>query len=319
MDGDRGQFDLLQALERNNQLSLKILLPLRVRPHSTEDEIREIFSWRALSPESKLRPGFIKFLLDGIVESATAHLIEPYAHPAGLTVGDLYPPNLFEQMATFVDSLGLQVAVHAIGDGAVNRALSTFENLRHRNGSRDRRSRIEHIELLQDADLPRFAANGIIASMQPLHAPVSQPDLSNDAWAKSLGAQRLGLAYRWRDLLESGTHLTFGSDWPVVSYNPLLGVQAAVTRCYWPQSRNSQKIELADALRAYSSAASYAEFREQVKGKLLPGYEADLVLLDGDIFESDPNDIANLKARLTVVDGEIVHGAQDLDRYVVRN
>jgi predicted amidohydrolase YtcJ len=209
------------------------------------------------------------------------------------------------------DRAGLQILIHAIGDRANDLILSMFEQVERENGKRDRRFRIEHAQHLRPQDIPRFARDRVIASMQPYHA------IDDGRWAeKRIGKERAKTTYAFRSLLDSGATLAFGTDWTVAPLNPMLTVYAAVTR-RTIDGKNSkgwvpeQKISVEETIRAYTAGSAYAEFQDHVKGTITTGKLADLVLLSRDIFKIDPKEIENVKVVLTMVDGRVVYEERD--------
>jgi predicted amidohydrolase YtcJ len=198
--------------------------------------------------------------------------------------------------------------VHAIGDAAVRRTLDGYAAAMDANPGRPPgagRHRVEHIELIHPNEVPRFAQLGVVASMQPLHAP--RDASGTDVWPARVGPARWPLSFAWQTLRNAGARLVLGSDWPVVSQSPLAGVQAAVTRAPWAPGLPDQRQTLADTLRAYTAEAAYAEFQEHAKGQLRPGFLADLVLLSEDLWAIPPEAIGQVVPLLTVCDGRIVH------------
>ena len=210
------------------------------------------------------------------------------------------------------DQAGLQVLIHAIGDRANDEILSIFEQIEKENGPHDRRFRIEHAQHLRAQDIPRFACDKVIASMQPYHA------IDDGRWAeKRVGALRAQTTYAFRSLLDSGATLAFGTDWTVAPLNPLLTIYAAATRRTLDgQHLNGwvpeQKTTVEEAVRAYTIGSAYAEFQENDKGSVSPGKLADIVMLSGDIFKLEPTEIAEVKVLLTVMDGRVVYEAREL-------
>ena len=204
------------------------------------------------------------------------------------------------------DRAGLQVLIHAIGDRANDMILTIYEQVERENGKRDRRFRIEHAQHLRAQDIPRFARDGVIASMQPYHA------IDDGRWAeKRIGKERAKTTYAFRSLIDSGAMLAFGTDWTVAPLNPLLTIYAAVTRRTLDGKNPKgwvpeQKISVQETVRAYTAGSAYAEFQENVKGTITVGKLADLVLLSRDIFKIDPKEIENVKVVLTMVDGRVV-------------
>jgi predicted amidohydrolase YtcJ len=198
---------------------------------------------------------------------------------------------------------GLSVAAHAIGDGANRAALNAFERTADAWEQALLRPRIEHVQCLDDADLPRFAALGVIASMQPVHA-TSDRDLADAIWG-----ERAAKAHRTRELLDSGAHVVFGADPPIEPLDPLSGLRAAVHRTLDEREpwHPEQRIPIADAISCFTAAAAYAVGEERRRGCLLPGLQADLVVLDTDIV-THPERVADAQVVATMLAGRWVHG-----------
>jgi predicted amidohydrolase YtcJ len=243
-----------------------------------------------------LRVGPVKAFMDGTLGSRTAWMLDGSGDV--LLTEDALADAIAEAAAG-----GLGMAVHAIGDGANRAALNAFERTRDQWEQALVRPRIEHAQCVDDADLPRFSELGVIASMQPVHA-TSDRDVAERLWA-----ERLRCAFRTRDLLESGAHLVFGADPPIEQLDPLEGIQAAVHRTSdgRPPFQPQQRIPVADAIAGFTSAAAYAVGEERHRGCLLPGYAADLVVLDTDIV-AHPERIAGARVEATMLAGRWVHG-----------
>jgi hypothetical protein len=251
----------------------------------------------------------IKIVADGALGSRGAALLEPYDDEPGTTGLLTTPPEEVYALTLAASRAGFQTAVHAIGDRANRAVLDVFERVqREVPGARDLRLRIEHAQILDDADIPRFARLGVIASMQATHATSDMP------WVPSrIGLARTGEgAYVWRKLLDSGAVVANGSDFPVESANPLLGIYAAATRQdaagrpaggWMPY----QKMSREEALRSFTLAAAYAAHAESVLGSLEAGKLADLVLLSKDIMYVPPGEILTAVVRLTMIGGEVVY------------
>ena len=256
-----------------------------------------------------LRIGVLKGFADGSLGSTTALFYDPYLDApdtSGLPSDELVDaPAMLADMVG-ADAAGLQLALHAIGDKANATILDMFAEVERRNGPRDRRMRIEHAQHLSAADIPRFKGQGVIASMQPYHA------IDDGRWAeKRIGAERAKGTYAFRSLLDAGAVLAFGSDWFVAPMEPLLGIHAAVTRRTLDGANPGgwvpeQKINVAEAVRAYTWGSAYASGEDATKGTLEPGKLADLVVLSGDIFAIDPADIAGVQVDATLLGGKLV-------------
>jgi predicted amidohydrolase YtcJ len=219
----------------------------------------------------------------------------------------MYPEGSMLERVVGADRAGLQIMIHAIGDRANDLILSIFEQVERENGARDRRFRIEHAQHLRNQDIPRFARDRVIASMQPFHA------IDDGRWAeKRIGKDRAKTTYAFRSLLDAGATLAFGTDWTVAPLDPMLTIYAAVTRRTL-DGKNSkgwvpeQKISVPETVRAYTMGSAYAEFQENVKGSITPGKLADIVMLSRDIFKIDPKEIEKVKVELTMVDGRVVY------------
>ena len=281
-----------------------------MRAGDVERPIARALQLRAQHRDLLLRFGTIKGYVDGVIEAKTGAVLEPYAD--GGTGLPNWQPDALQAAVVAADKAGLQVYLHAIGDRAVRMALDAHEAALKTNGPRDRRGRIEHIETIATADYPRFAALGVIASMQPLHA---NPDQNlQDVWVKNAGPDRASRGFSWGNLERAKARLAFGSDWPVVTADVRRGLYCAVAR----KTREGgppggwlpeQAVSLESALRHYTIDAAYASFEEDVKGSLAPGKLADLVVLADDLFKAPPETILKTRVLLTVVGGRAVYRA----------
>ncbi len=250
----------------------------------------------------------VKLYLDGALGSRGAALLEPYSDEPGNSGLLLTPPGVFQSLVSRAMWCGLQVNTHAIGDRANRIALDTYAAAVEKTGGGPGRHRIEHAQVLAPEDLPRFAALGVIASVQPTHATSDRP------WAGDrLGAGRIGGAYAWRSLLDSGARLALGSDFPVEAVSPLLGFYAAVTRQDtdgYPEGGwdPKQRLTRDEALRGFTIDAAYAAFMEDTVGSLEPGKRADFVVLSRDIMTVPAPEIPGTAVVATYLDGEAVFG-----------
>ncbi len=255
-----------------------------------------------------LSSGTVKVFYDGVLDSWTAVMVEPYADRPGWVGEPLFSPERFRNLAVAIDRRGLQIAVHSIGDGAVRAVLDGYEAARQANGRRDSRHRIEHIEVITASDVPRFAELGVIASMQPPHPPGAM-DFPLEPTLSRIGRARWPLSYAWRTLKQAGAHVVFASDWPVSPIDPILGMKAAICRKPWAEGDPDQSFSLTEALAAYTVEGAYAEFMEHAKGRLKPGYMADLVVLSKDIEAVDPNRLDEVRPVTTICGGRITFRA----------
>lgn len=253
------------------------------------------------------RIGALKGFVDGSLGSHTAAFDAPFTDAPGdrgLLVID--PETLYELVAG-ADAAGLHVMVHAIGDRAIGTLLDVYARVAEANGPRDRRFRVEHAQHLRQADIARFAELGVIASMQPYHA------IDDGRWAERvIGAFRARTTYAFRSLMDAGAVVAFGSDWFVAPPVPLEGIYAAVTRRTLDDAHPDgwvpeQKIDVERALRAYTVNAAWASFDEKVKGALVPGMLADLVVLGRDLTAIPARQIREVPVEFTIVAGQVVY------------
>src|SRR5438128_2478944 len=254
-----------------------------------------------------VRIGGLKGYADGSAGSRTAYFFEPYADSAGYSG---LMQNTPKDLATWIgsaDSAGLQVAVHAIGDRANAIILDIYDSVTRAHGPRDRRFRVEHAQHLRPQDIPRFGRLGVIPSMQPYHA------IDDGRWVeRRIGPVRIKTTYAFRTLLDTGAKLAFGSDWTVAPLDPITGVYAAVTRRTLDGKNPGgwvpeQKVTLAEALHAYTVGSAFATFNEKKWGVLAPGYYADVVVLDRNLFATPPESLSAARVSVTIVGGKIVY------------
>lgn len=304
MNGNLGEMTLYADMAAAGELTLRINVPFSVTPATSLAELQEAIALRDTFLSHQVRSTAVKFFMDGVVESYTALLLDPYADKPGDCGKAIFEAAHFTHMVTACDRLGLQVITHAIGDAAIRQTLDGYAVALQTNGRRDSRHRVEHVELLHPDDLPRFRELGVIASMQPVHETVSEP---GQLWAKNVGEARWGWGFPWQSLRNAGVHLVFGSDWPVVTQNPYLGMHAALARTPWLPHLPVQTQSLQDTVAAYTRDGAYAEFQEEVKGQLRRGMVADLVLLDRDITTPPLPEVKGCKAKVTVFDGRVVY------------
>ena len=266
---------------------------------------------RANGPgDAWLRVAGVKGYVDGSLGSTTALFYEPYNDAPATSGLMVTPEDSLRRWIGGADSAGLQVVVHAIGERANGLLLDIYDSVATTHGPRDRRFRIEHAQHLRRQDIDRIARTGVIASMQPYHA------VDDGRWAeKRIGPERIRTTYAFRSLLDRGARLAFGSDWTVAPLDPLLGIYAAVTRRtldgkhpggWVPQ----EKITVEEALRAYTAGNAYGVFAEKTRGKLVPGYLADLVLLDQDLTAIPPEAIERARVVTTIVGGRVVYSSR---------
>ena len=255
-----------------------------------------------------IRLAGVKGFIDGSLGSTTALFFEPYADDPTTSGLLTTPEDSLRSQIGRADSAGLQVVVHAIGEKANSLVLDIFDSVAKVHGPRDRRFRIEHAQHLRPQEVQRMATQGVLASMQPYHV------IDDGRWAGKRLGSRVSDSYVFRSLLDAKARLVFGSDWTVAPLDPILGLYAAVTRRTLDGKNPggwlpAEKISLDEALRAYTVTNAYGAFAEATRGILKPGYRADLVLLDQDLFSIPPEAIETARIRATVAGGTVVYQA----------
>ena len=290
------QLPLYQTLHERGELTMRVRLAFDMAPGlSAHDWEKRLDTYqdarRQAATGGAVATGILKAFADGVVESKTAAMSEPYAGMSadqpGALGAPLWEPGELAQAIQAADRRGWQVEVHAIGDAAIRDALDAFARL-----DPARRHRVEHIEAPSAEDIPRFGKLGVIASMQPQHAAASLTEV----WRRHLGPVRAANGWPWKEILRSGGHLAFGTDWPVVPLDPFASLAEAITT-----------LSLDDAVAAWTSGAAYAEHSETSKGELRDGMLADIAVLDRDLAQTPPGEIASTKVEATVVGGRLVY------------
>jgi hypothetical protein len=299
---DMGEWGHLEAFQRTREAGVLRLRVYEFAPIAHAEELAAYVEERGRG-DDWLSWGGVKGFVDGSLGSTTAWFYQPYSdapETSGLTMGDT--DVLAERIAT-ADRLGLQVAIHAIGDRANDWLLDTFESVIAANGPGDRRFRIEHAQHLTAEAIPRFGALGVIPSMQPYHC------IDDGRWAeKRIGPDRIQRTYAFRSLLDAGAPLTFGSDWAVAPIDPLTGMYAAVTRRTIDDQNPGgwvpvQMITAEEAVRAYTETNAWAGSQEDRLGRISPGFLADFVVLAEDPFAVDPVRLREIAVLRTVIGG----------------
>jgi predicted amidohydrolase YtcJ len=303
MNGDMDEMLVYAALEDSGEMNMRVYVPYHVKPETKAEDLKEAAEMAKIQMDY-VRGGAAKFFMDGVWESYTAFNVDPYADEPDTKVEPIFSLEHFTHMASLCDKMGMQVAVHCCGDAAVRQALDGYEAIQKANGKRDSRHRVEHIEVCQPEDMPRFKELGVIASMQTSHAP---PNLEDDmVWTKRVGEQRWGISFPWRSLKNAGAHLCFGSDWTVAPFDPMINLYVGLNREKWSPDDPDQRLTLEELIIGYTRDAAYVEFKENEKGQIKEGYLADLVLFSHDLFAVKPEEITTAKAVMTMIDGRIV-------------
>jgi predicted amidohydrolase YtcJ len=304
MDGNRYTCQLLREMKDEGRLTARVKVPFHFKPHMELSELERASAMTVEYQDDWLSSGFVKMFMDGVVDSRTAFMLNPY--PGTEITGEpLFAPEYFKAICVEIDRRGLQIAVHAIGDGAVRTTIDGYEAAGQANGVRDMRHRIEHIELIDRADIPRIGALGIVASLQPPHPPGAM-DFPMSTMETVIARSRWPDAYLWKSLADRGAKLAYASDWPVTDVSVMRGLQAAMTRVPY-EGCVDERLDLMASLHAYTAGGAWAAHMEGVTGRLMVGLAADLVLIDGDIESLDPMALGQTAIALTIAGGQITH------------
>lgn len=308
MDGSRATLDLLRELEANGDLLQRSIVPFWIKPETPFEEMEELSRLREERGEL-WRGGVAKFFIDGVIDTGTGWLYEPDTLGGGTE--PFWPdPDRYARAVRLFAEAGFQCATHATGDYGVRAALDAY---RAAGAAPGITHRVEHIETLQDEDLPRFAAEGVAASLQPLHMQWRQADLG-DSWAARLGPERCARAWRSAELVHSGAIVPLGSDWPVAQYDPRIGLAWARLRRTpgdpeAPVFEPHHALSAVEALTGYTADAARVAGEAAVSGRIAPGYRADLTGFAADVVDTPADELPDLPVRLTVVGGRVVHEA----------
>jgi hypothetical protein len=310
--GDAEEFALYDALRQARELTVRTYSAVSLEAPLAEGDLARLDDLVRKYPDDALfKTGAVKLMGDGVIESHTAAMLAPYTNRPGVKGQPFATDEEMKTVVSQVDARGWQVMIHAIGDGAIRQALDAYEHAARVNPApaRGRRHRIEHIETTDPADIPRFGALGVIASMQPFHGNPSPNQIV--VWAGNIGDERASRGWAYNSISKAGGRIVFGSDWPVVTPDPRMGLHVAVTRTtpdgvpaggWYP----GERVSLAQALEAYTSGAAYASFDEQRKGRLATGQLADIVVFSKDLFALPAGKLLDAEVTHTIVDGRVV-------------
>ena len=298
---DRAQ--VYRAMAEAGELDLRVYAMYNDDPVTLEKAFAE---GPVFTGDGMLTIRSIKLYADGALGSRGAMLLDDYADRPGHRGLPVTSPEHMREVMTKGGRAGFQICTHAIGDGANRLVLDLCEEVLGELELEDARWRVEHAQILDPADIPRFGQLGVIAAMQPVHGT------SDMDWAdERLGEERLAGCYAWRSLLDSGAHLCYGTDFPVEKVDPLAGLYSAITRTHpdgtpiggWqPQ----ESVDAATALELYTAGGAWAGFQEKVSGRVAEFYQADLTVLAGNPVTCNPVDLLKMKVMMTIVNGRVV-------------
>jgi hypothetical protein len=299
------------AADRAGELTLRVAGTALVRPGDAPMQtVERLSDWRAEGTDG-FRVHSAKFFLDGVIESRTATMLAPYADALGGNAPLLFDPAEIAPLFTAVDAARFQIHTHVIGDGAVRAALDGLQAARDANRPWPGLHQLAHLQVVDPADIPRIAALGAMANIQPLWARYD-PDIPDD-WLDLVGPERAANVYPFRRILDAGAAWCLSSDWAVSTLNPFPIIETAVTRepgkgeTARPPFFPAERLTVEEAVAGYTTGAAAACWRTGHTGMLRAGYSADLIVLDRDIFTCPVKDIADTQVLLTLFQGREVH------------
>ena len=316
--GPYDTLDAYTAMAGRGELTARVVGSLWWDRHRGDEQIDELIAKRDRSAVGRFRATTVKIMQDGVIEDFTAGVLDPYLDRDGTPTKNrgmsFVDPELLNRSVTRLDAEGFQVHIHAIGERAVREALDALEAARRANGTNDHRHHIAHIQVVHPDDLPRFHELGVVANAQPLWATLEGQMVN--LTIPFLGPERSGWQYPFASLVRSGARLAFGSDWSVSSPNPMWEMAIAVHRkeplryadmvgerateeAFLPDER----IDLATAIHAFTMGSAYVNHLDDVTGSIEVGKEADLVVVDRNLFDLTLDELADAKVQLTMVAG----------------
>ncbi|WP_336866538.1 amidohydrolase [Peribacillus frigoritolerans] len=301
-------YDLFEKLDKQGELSTRFHITPELDGNLDKAQIL-----RNKYESKKLQFSGLKQFVDGTVTGHTAYFLKPYSDQLDICGHPALDPEVLIDRVVKADELGFRIRFHAIGDGAIRLALDAFEEAVRKNGKRDSRHTIEHIEVIDSDDIERFSKLGVIASMQPDHMAAS----SREVYSSIIGPEREKNVFLTKSLLNTGASLALGTDFPVsISLNPMRQIYTAITRVDSSgDSQNTwhpeQKLTLAEALQAYTYGSAYGCFREHELGTIEEGKLADLVVLDRNLFDIPESEVLKTKVELTINDGKVVYKSEE--------
>lgn len=298
-----------KTLEARGELTARVIAAIQTDPNQAESQIPELIKLRASYNTHLLSATAAKLFVDGVIESHTAYLLEPYLDQPGSRGSANYTPEKLTKLIAALDRAGFQIHIHAIGDGAIRMALDGFESAQTANGRNDARHTIAHLELISPDDIPRFAKLGVIANFQPLWAYADS--YISDLTEPVLGPERSRWLYPIGSVIRTGAVVVGGSDWSVSSLNPLEAIQVGVTRYGLDDAKRAswipdERADLATMIAAYTINGAYLAHREKRTGSIEAGKDADLVVLSANLFTIPPELIHKVKVLLTLLEGREV-------------
>ncbi len=304
-------------LDAAGELNLRLVTALWWERDQTEEQIPHLVELREKYSRGNVQATSVKIMQDGVMENYTAVMLEPYLLPEPTRGIPMVEPEFLKEAVTQIDAAGFQVHFHAIGDGAIRQALNAIEVAEKTNGRKDYRHHISHLQLIDEADIPRFAELDVVANFQPLWAYAD--DYIVDLTIPFIGEDRAQWMYPIKSVIDAGGRVAFGSDWSVSTANPFMQIETAVTRVdaigHETEVMNpEQRITVEQAVTAFTINSAFINHLDEETGSIETGKLADLIVVDQNLFEIDAKDISDTKVVVTLFGGKPVYGTlADLD------
>jgi predicted amidohydrolase YtcJ len=299
---------LFERARREGAMRPRLIAALFHPAGTTEADVDAFEDARRRFDDDRFRVGPIKLYIDDVIEPRTAAMLEGYATAPDERGKTFWEPDAFAELIASLDARGFQTFTHATGDRGIRTALDAIAHARTVNGPLDARHQIVHCELVHPDDQPRFAELGVVACMQPRHCSA---DLVAGDWLENVGEGRRRYGFAWRSLGDAGATLAFSSDWDVGEMDPLVGIYSALTRARLDGTdawATEQCVDLETAIRAYTMGGAFANHLEDRRGSIVVGKQADLIVLDRDLFAiEEPAEILDARVTHSVVDGDVVY------------
>jgi len=306
--------DTYEALDKQGKLNLRVVTALLWDSEQTEEQIPTLLEQREKYTDGNIRATSVKIFVDGVMENYTAVMLEPYLVESGTSGIPMIDPDYMKEVVTMLDAEGFQVHFHALGNGAVRYALDAVQAAREQNSDSDRRHHLSHLQVIDPEDIPRFAELDAVANFQPAWAYAD--DYVNDLTLPFIKPEVAKWMYPIRSVLDAGGKVAFGSDWAVSTADPFYQIEHAVTRIDAESHATDplnpeQAITVQQAVEAFTAGSAWVNHQEQETGSIEVGKLADLVVLDQNILEINPELISETTVLLTLFGGLPVYGALD--------
>ncbi|MGI9247907.1 MAG: amidohydrolase, partial [Woeseiaceae bacterium] len=277
----------------------------------TEEQIPSLVELRQRYSKGHIRPTSVKIFMDGVMENYTALMLEPYLVESGTRGIPMIDTEFLKEAVSLLDAEGFQVHFHALGDGAARYALDAIEEAQARNGKSDGRHHLSHIQIIDPADIPRFAELGAVANFQPAWAYADEYVV--DLTLPFISEERAMWMYPIKSVIDSGGKIAFGSDWSVSTANPFPQIETAITRVDaemhdTPALNPEQRVTLEQAIEAFTINAAFVNHQDASTGSIEKGKLADLIVIDRNLFEIEPSEISDANVVLTLFEGKPVFG-----------